>query len=355
MKNRGLAAMTLVIGGAVLALQACGDDDNAARPTPDAGTEAPAQPPVDGGPGPSADASEAAVDGSVPGVTSFTIPAAGGSVDVPSAAGKITFTFPASAAGKTITLQQGAATAIGWTAAQFLDVIKLGPDGARFADPVLVKIEKKDQVGAVLSFAESGAKGPASPLFWNATAGAFELRHFTALVISPPGKVCDSQGYQDNPASARCDDAGTATTFRAISCKGYSYCLLSAGYCCVDPAVDSGTGCSIEQQKYRVGYTPTGSNGGANPWCDVDAGDWDGGPAGCGGPSFDFTPNGGCKVANDCSTAGAGGYVMTCDGTTCMCTNGATATGSFPQAASCDTGIAMRTAFVQKCDFPNQP
>ena len=162
------------------------------QPLPDGG---------DAGPGPSVDASEAASDGSTSGVTSFTVPAAGGSVDLPSAAGKITLTFRASAADKAITLQQGAATALGWTAAQFLDVVKMGSDGTRFTDAVLVKFEKKELVGAVLSFAESGAKAPASPLFFNDTASAFELRHFTALVISPPGKVCDSQGYNDSPAS----------------------------------------------------------------------------------------------------------------------------------------------------------
>lgn len=361
MKRRWLFGMTVVVGCALLALEAC-SDDQAASVASDAGNDGTSQPLPDGGdagPGPSSvDASEAASDGSTSGVTSFTVPAAGGSVDLPSAAGKITFTFPASAAGKAITLQQGAATALGWTAAQFLDVVKMGPDGTRFTDAVLVKFEKKELVGAVLSFAESGVKGPASPLFFNDTAGAFELRHFTALVISPPGKVCDSQGYNDSPASTLCSDAGTATTLRTIGCKGYSYCLLSAASCCVDPAVDSGTSCSVEQQKYGVTYTPTGSNGGANPWCDVDAGDWDGGPAGCaggGGPSFSFTAAGGCKVANDCSTAGAGGYVMTCDGTTCACTNGPTQTSSFAQAAACDTGVTMRTAFVQKCNFPNQP
>ena len=127
---------------------------------------------------------------------------------------------------------------------------------------------------------------------------------------------------------------------------------------CVDPAVDSGTSCTLEQQKYDTTYTPTDSNGGANPWCDVDAGDWDGGSdAGCsggGGPSFSFSASGGCRVANDCSSAGNGGYVMTCDGTTCACTTGPTATGTFAQGTSCDTGTTMRTAFVQKCTFPNQ-
>ena len=351
MKKHVLAVMTVMAGGALFALQACGDDEVTSG-TPDAGTETSFV--ATDGAGPVPDASEAAVDG---GAGSFTVPAAGGAVDVPSAAGKITFTFPASAAGKTVTFKQGADGDIGWPAGQFLDVITMGPDGTRFTDPVLVAFEKKALVGSVLTFGENGMKGPASPLPWNAAAGAFELRHFTALVISPPGKLCDSQGYSDNPDSGRCNDAGTATTFRAITCKGYSYCLITAAACCVDPAVDSGTSCTVEQQKYGITYTPTDSNGGGNPWCDVDAGDWDGGDAGCsggGGPSFSFSASGGCKVANDCSTAGTGGYVMTCDGTTCTCTNGPTTTSTFAQATSCDTGTTMRTAFVQKCDFPNQ-
>jgi hypothetical protein len=46
----------------------------------------------------------------------------------------------------------------------------------------------------------------------DASAGGYEARHVTALDIVPPGKVCDSEGSTDTPASARCSGAGGAST-----------------------------------------------------------------------------------------------------------------------------------------------
>jgi hypothetical protein len=345
MNKYWLLGVIVATGAASLGLQACGDDETV-RETPDASFDGPSL--VDSGPGPGTDASDgAAVDS---GVTSFTVPASGGSIDVQGAAMKLTFTFPASAGGKTVTFKQGSAASIGLATGQLVEAISMGPDGTRFTEPVIVKPEKRNLVGAVLSFAESGGRGPASPMPFNATAGGFELRHFTALVIVPPGKVCDSEGFNDNPSSARCNDAGTATTFRQITCKGYSFCIIAQGSCCVDPAVDSGTGCAADQQLYATSYAPTDSNGGANPWCEVDAGDWTGGDAGCGGSglNYGFGAGGGCSVSRTCSS----NFAMSCDGTTCTCTTNAGSTGTFAQAASCDNGANMRSAFVQGCNYP---
>ena len=349
MKKRWFAFVTFAAGGGLLGLQACGDDV-VSMGTPDASVDSPASIP-DGAPLPTPDASEASAPNG--GVVSFTVPASGGSVDVPSAAGKLTFVFPASAAGKSLTFKQGSAGAVGGlTAGSFLDVISMGPDGARFSDPVLVKVEKKALVGAMLTFTESGAKGSPSALPFDKPLGGYQLRHFTALVIVPIGKVCDSEGYSDTPDSGRCSAAGSASTFRTIGCKGYSYCTLSAGACCIDPAVDSGTGCTVEQQIYSVTYSPTDSNGGQYPYCDSDAGDWDGGDAGCTGVSFGlgYAANGGCYAGRSCPGAL---YEMSCNGTMCTCSVAGTPTSTFAQAVtSCDTGVTMQNAFIQRCNFP---
>ena len=273
MKKRWIVALSLTSATALMVvLKACGDDEVVA--TRDAGVDAsgPIAPAPD-----STTPPDAGVDSSS-GQT-FTVPAGGGSVDVQGQSMKITLVFPASAAGKAITLALGTAADTGFPTGTFSDVIKLGPTGERFADPILVKPEKKALVDAVLTFTQGGAKAPSSPALYNATAGGYEVRHFTALVIVPPGKVCDSEGMNDTPLSARC--AGDASTFRQVTCKGSSYCVISSGSCCIDPAVDSGTGCTVEQQLHAVTQQPSDSNGGQYPSCDGDARDWDGGDAGC--------------------------------------------------------------------------
>ena len=172
--------------------------------------------------------------------------------------------------------------------------------------------------------------------------------------------MCESQGYGDTPASARCNlsdgGVGPASTFRQVTCKGYNFCAIISAACCVDPTVDSGTTCSVEQQKYGITFTPSGSNGGQYPYCDVDAGDWDGGAdagSGCSGLGLTYvanTQNTGCSVVRDCGPV----YRMDCDGTTCTCATASpqATLGTFPQTAACDTSVAMKAAYVQKCNFP---
>lgn len=349
MKRNHLAGIIAIVTvTAVAVLQACSGDEVAeTSPTTDAGSDG-AQTTDTGTPVTDAGSSDASS-----GIVTFAIPTGGGSVDIPSAAGKITFAFPASAGGKTITLQPSSAAAIGWPADQFVAAIKLGPDGTRFTDPVMVKIEKKSLVGLALAFADTAAKSPAFPLAWDATAGGFTLTHFTTLVLAPPGKICDSQGHQDTTNSASCPDSG-ATSLRRVTCKGYNFCMTINAECCVDPSVDSGTTCSVEDQRYGLDYRPTeDTSNGQYPYCVVDAGDWDGGDAGCSvAPYYAYNLNG-CQVSRDCQFQV---FRMECDGGTCGCStdNGITYSSSFAQSAACDNAATMKTAFVQGCNFPGR-
>ncbi len=362
MRHRWLAlGLMLTSGAGLLVLDACSSDDVASNaPSNDGGTggsdsAAPPTPGNDASPG----------DGGAPGdgggtVQSFTVPAGGGSIDVSGKSMKLTFQFPASAAGKTITFEPKAATDIGWPAGQFAEVIKLGPDGERFADPILVKPENPKLVSALLSFADGTGKGAASPVPLSADGKAFEVRHFSSLVVVSAGRLCDSEGYNDTPDAAYCATAVAGhTTQRVTTCKGYSYCLNVSLTCCVDPTSDAG-GCTWADAPLLGTQTPTDSNGGQYPYCEGDAGDWDGGASGCLNPkpAYAFKDAGCSTIRYECPD-GQGAfnyrYEMQCNGATCQCqyagpnpVNGP----SFAQGATCDNTATMRTAYVQKCNYP---
>lgn len=355
-KMNWVVGLSMASAAALAVLQACSSDDAPApAATPDAST-GPVGNPDGSGPGPS-DAGPGS-DAPTGSKVTFTVPAAGGSVDVSGKATKLTFTFPASAGGKTITLEPKSATDIGWPDGQFAEVIQMGPSGTRFDQPVLVKPEKKELVSAVLSFSGDGpAKGAASVLPLAANGEAFELRHFSSLVIVGPGRLCDSETSNDTPDAAYCAAEGTRTTQRRITCAGNSYCVNVSLLCCIDPAVDAGPGCTWADTRLSSTQTPTGSSGGQYPYCEGDAGDWDGGASNCGAPLlYSWRAFPGCTTWRpECQGMPPGAYYLECDGGTCQCFtqfNNRVDGPSFPQGATCDNAANMRTEFVKKCNYP---
>jgi hypothetical protein len=344
-KIRVLCVAALVGFGTVGAvLQGCTGDDDIAEPKKDAGSDSTLQPDVPVTPQPDSGGNDASDAGPV---TSFTVPAGGGSVSVSGGSQQITFTFPASAAGTNVTFNVSSATAIGWGAGQFSDVIVLGPNGTRFADPVTVKPQNKGSLALV--FRDGTTKSPADPLEFDQATGSFKLRHFSTLALVPPGKYCDSEAWND--MAQPCGDGGH---YRSFGCKGWNFCTLISAGCC---AYDDGGTCNSGSELFSVRYTPTeDTNGGQYPYCAIDVGDWDGGDAGCGSNIlfYSFLPDGGCAVNRDCAQSGAN-YRMDCSGTTCTCVNQLGDGGGTTfqrQANTCDTATTMKTAFVQSCNFP---
>lgn len=341
----------LGVGG--LVLQGCTGDDTTVEPKKDSGTDAtvppppPPPPPNEGGPG--GDAGDAG-----PTTINYTVPSGGGSVDVQGTTQVIRLTFPASAGGVNVTISVSDPTAIGWGAGQFTDVLKLGPAGTRFADPVVVRPTSKSSL--LFTFPDGTTKAPGEPVPYSATANGYLLKHFSALVLAPPGKYCDNEIYNDTPNSGRCDLDSGFTTFRQLQCQGWNFCMIINGACCVGadagPPPDGGTGCTTDNQRYAFGYYPTeNTNGGQYPYCAFDAGDWDGGDAGCnpGTTSYDYQGDGGCGVYRQCGP----GYSLTCGGGTCTCRLGGQDAGSFAQGTTtCDNLAGMKTAYVQGCNFP---
>ncbi|HEY1533539.1 MAG TPA: hypothetical protein VGF76_05960, partial [Polyangiaceae bacterium] len=209
------------------------------------------------------EAAGAAGESSLNMVVNATIPAGGGNVPVALPSGQVvTFVFPASAAGKSVTLTPTDSTAIGWPAGQFSDVIKMEPNGTTFADPVVIKLASKDLL--VLDFSSSGARGPGEGLALNAAGDGLLLKHFSTLAVVPTGKSCDSaSGWNGTPNSASCESAGAATTSMDFGCKGYNFCEIIMAHCCVVPGA---TTCQEGDANVTVTYTESDGNG-SHPYC----------------------------------------------------------------------------------------
>lgn len=189
---------------------------------------------------------------------SATIPAAGGDVPVSLPDGQvITFTFPASAAGKHVTLTPTDATAIGWPAGQFSNVIKMEPDGSTFADPIVIKLASKNLI--VLDFPSGNVRSGAQGLPLNAGKDGLLLSHFSTLAVVPSGKSCDSSsGWTPHLADQRCGDFGTTSNYIDYGCKGYNFCQIIQAHCC---ALPDATECQVGDADVAVTYTPSNGNG----------------------------------------------------------------------------------------------
>ncbi|MEP7052295.1 MAG: hypothetical protein ABJB12_18155 [Pseudomonadota bacterium] len=190
-------------------------------------------------------------------VVNATIPEAGGDVPVSLPSGQvITFTFPASAAGKHVTLTPTDATAIGWPAGQFSDVIKMEPDGSTFADPIVIKLASKNLI--VLDFPSTNAKSGAQGLPLNASKDGLLLKHFSTLAVVPSGKSCDStSGWTPSLNDERCANFGAASNYISYGCKGYNFCQIIQAHCCALPGA---TDCQLGDADAAVTYTDSAGN-----------------------------------------------------------------------------------------------
>jgi hypothetical protein len=222
MRNSVIFACAAVLA-APFVLQACGDDETTVAPT--------------GG--------------------GYTIPASGGSLDVKAGDVTVTFQFPASAAGETVTLTAGSPGDIGWTATDFQGVIKMEPDGLTFSDPVVVTTDKPGSV--IANFATSATKS--QPEMLALGANGFELTHFSTLAISDiPSDWCDPRDpWRDVDDAQQCASEGANTTWRFTNCYRTPMCVDIQESCCVAPGGTPADGCSDTDTAYDLSYTLTES------------------------------------------------------------------------------------------------
>jgi hypothetical protein len=248
-----------------------GNGGNAGKGGSNAGTGGNGGTAGKGGTGGTGD-SDAGDDAGSSTASSFHVPSSGGKFKLTTAGGDVvTFTFPASAAGKDITIESIDPKKVSWANPDFKtafgEVIDLGPDGSTFADPILIKPSDNT---SIIAFNFKDTSGVPEPLKLAADGKSFELTHFSTLALAGPIALCDSVGgWSDSDLNQACASSGAASTYRSWGAKCYRFCYVTSISCCVDPNVttDPNEGCALGAPQLRETQTRTGTNGGQYPYC----------------------------------------------------------------------------------------
>lgn len=196
----------------------------------------------------------------------YTVPSTGGSVTVTGMSGvKVDFQVPASASGKKITFTPTTAAEIGWNDPNFAEVIRMEPDGSKFADPIVVRLSSKALV--VLDFPSSPSKSVPEGLQLNSTKDGFLLYHFSTLVVFSPDYDCESQegwiAADESETAANCTDPEFPVMFK-LNCLTHPYCLRIDAQCC---AAKDGTGCDIASPTLSLSYSRADETGEEYAYC----------------------------------------------------------------------------------------
>jgi hypothetical protein len=301
-----------------------------------------------------------------PTTVSYTIPQGGGSIDVGTPSGnKISFDFPASAAGKAITLTASDAASIGWSAADFHDVIKMEPDGTQFADPVTVH---GSTGGIVVGTVPTSSTKTAPSLLPLAPSGKGALlTHFSTLVIA--NVACE---YKAAASSPPCGQFAPATTQLDLACP--MFCSLVTASCCADPNGNSTCQFGNPGLAYQLSALPSST---APAYCGLDASVADSSVSDAtlqdstvaDAPDESSTEGGVCSVpqcqGNDTQSCtcqrsdGTTTYAMVCDqiGHVCSCEANGRTYLTFSQTVSCLASDTSGAAYYMNkaCACPYTP
>ncbi|HKP57565.1 MAG TPA: hypothetical protein VJV78_12630, partial [Polyangiales bacterium] len=185
----------------------------------------------------------------------FAVPENGGAVEVPGMNGAepTKFEFPASSGGMMVTLTPVAATEIGWPADQFAEVIRMEPDGATFAEPIVIRPASGDVI--VLDFKSGAEKSAPEALPLNEGGNGFLLSHFSTLVVVPPAKSCDLRSgwvVADAEKSKEMCKTAAYPQYISFSCDVTPYCVSIEASCC---AREGATACTLEARMLQAKFT----------------------------------------------------------------------------------------------------
>lgn len=193
-----------------------------------------------------------------PGPVTYTVPEGGGTVGVVAKGGeRYEFEFPASAAGRTVTLTPAGSSVPGWPDGQFANAIRMSPDGEQFSDPVIVRPENRSMI--LLHFRGSDSRATPVLLWPDPAREGLELRHFSTLA-GFPGSSCKAPSIWDlAPACCPLDSmCPTASTLVSVTCTTGDGCLRVDVSCCTLPGetecrfpYSSLTATRVESEKER--------------------------------------------------------------------------------------------------------
>lgn len=326
------------VASAMALVSACGDDDGGDTPGTDAGMDAAAGSSAGSG-GNGGNAGDEGVDSGLAGnqntggttdqdastdastdsnLLTFTIPSGGGEVEFAlPGGGFVTFAFPGSAAGQDITLELAdAADLAGFEDEEFSAVIKMGPDGLQFDDPVIVTPSDGELVA--LTFPQSGDTTAPEQLVLAADHSGLELNHFSFLALVPLAQWCESQDVVETANAQRCFNSGAASTLREVSCNKYRYCSTTTAYCCVDPTDAGDSGCLLSSEFLGYSFQTVPDVTGDYPYCgatDAGGGGGDGGAMTCASAVAGLAGSGGTPMALECAGDGGASCVAMLDWT----------------------------------------
>lgn len=196
----------------------------------------------------------------------YTVPSVGGSVTVTGKSGvKVDFAVPASASGKTITFTPTTASEIGWADKNFAEVIRMEPDGSKFAEPIVVRPSSKALI--VMDFPSGSTKSAPQGLALTAAHDGFLLYHFSTLVVFSPEYNCESQqGWVPVSAdeqAANCTDPAFPKMLK-LNCLTHPYCMKIDAQCC---AAEGATGCDSESPSLSLSYSRADESGAEYAYC----------------------------------------------------------------------------------------
>jgi hypothetical protein len=178
-----------------------------------------------------ADGSSAGAGGSGDGGDSFVVGPNGTTHTLTLPNGQaLTFAFPASAAGQTITLRLADDGDYG-VEGEHPNLVEMLPHGLAFDPPVLVTPDWSGAVPVLRTFADAaGAKTP-ELLAIASDKKAFELPHFSLLSVNAIDYNCPFPGTKVAGISTLCKATQNEVTFY---CDNTTLCLAIEAHCCTD-------------------------------------------------------------------------------------------------------------------------
>jgi hypothetical protein len=200
---------------------------------------------------------DAAADASLPG--SFVIADGGETRTITFPDGTfLKFAFPASAAGKRISLQIVDDATLGLDG-KFPHLVEMLPHGLTFDPPVLVTPDWSKEVPVLRTFANATAANNADVLAIAADKAAFELPHFSYISVEGITFNCPFPGTNvPGVVSTLCK----ATQHEQyIYCDDFQACRAISAHCCVDIVANLNYGCTelLDYKHIPINYSPCGN------------------------------------------------------------------------------------------------